>query len=249
MAGDHDESKPQIPHRIVFTHQDDLLDCSNLASKSTLRQLFNLAENAKATINAYARIWPNLQFILINQTEPDLIQCFESLPGMHKANLCRAADLTLHGGYYFDGDILVVQPYKTPADAKFITVKGAGFPKYGLFQACGEGLRHSLSESKSYAGSAIGQKTARRVSWPHSIDGAWMEVENITNASSASYVLNNVHLLNEVHLHSPSEVSKHPKLSDALASTIGFNLIHRIPRGYGNDCQFQEGAHNFVALD
>ena len=258
---DHDESKPRIPHRLVFTHQDDLFDCSKSASNSASPQMYNLAENAKATVNAYARIWPDLQFAfltnddcidLINRTEPDLIPYFESLPGMYKANLCRAADLTLHGGYYFDVDILVVQPYEAPADAKFVTVKGVGFPEYGFFQAffaAEKGCAIARRSLKVMLEALSGERPQGEFLGPTALMEAWMEAENITNASRANYILNNVHLLNEVHLHSLSEVSKHPKLSVVLASPIGFNLIQRIPRGYGDDCQFQEGACNFVVLD
>ncbi len=118
-VAEDDESKLRIPHQLIWTHQDNLFDCLNLASNSTTPQLYELAENAKAAVNVYARIWPNLRFTfltnddcidLINRTDPDLIPYFEYLPGMYKADLCRATDLTLHGGYYFDVDILVVQP-------------------------------------------------------------------------------------------------------------------------------------------
>ena len=87
----HDNKmKPRIPHRLIFTHKDNLLDCSNSASNSTPPQLYNLAENVKATLNAYSQIWPDLQFAFltnddcidsINQTEPGLIPYFDGLKG------------------------------------------------------------------------------------------------------------------------------------------------------------------------
>jgi hypothetical protein len=54
---------------------------------------------------------------------------------MYKADLCRAAYLTLHGGYYFDVDLLVVRPFVAPNNASFVTVRGSGFPRDGFFQA------------------------------------------------------------------------------------------------------------------
>ena len=53
---------------------------------------------------------------------------------MFKADMCRAAYLTLHGGYYFDVDVLVVRPFVAPPNATFVTVRGDGWPKYGFFQ-------------------------------------------------------------------------------------------------------------------
>ncbi len=96
VLSENHESKLRILHQLIFTHPDNLFDCSNLASDSTSLQLYDLAQNAKATINVYTRIWPDLQFAfltnddsidLINQTDPDLTPYFESVPGMYKADL------------------------------------------------------------------------------------------------------------------------------------------------------------------
>ena len=82
-----DESKARIPHRLIFTHKDNLLDCSKSASASTSPDLYNFAENTKATIRAYSKIWPDLEYIFLtdedclealNQTEPFLIPWFNS---------------------------------------------------------------------------------------------------------------------------------------------------------------------------
>ena len=54
---------------------------------------------------------------------------------MYKADICRAAYLYLHGGYYFDVDVLVVRPFLA-GDAKFVTVKGTGYEINGFFQVC-----------------------------------------------------------------------------------------------------------------
>jgi hypothetical protein len=75
----------RIPHLLVFTHKYNLFDCSVSASNSTSPNLHTLAENAKATVKAYSRIWSDLHFVYLsdndcidalNRTEPDLIPFF-----------------------------------------------------------------------------------------------------------------------------------------------------------------------------
>ena len=84
------EEVDRIPHRLIFTHKDNLFDCSNSASNSTPPDLFTLAENAKETVKAYSKVWPDLEYIFLtnkdcikalNQTEPLLI------PWMNNAKL------------------------------------------------------------------------------------------------------------------------------------------------------------------
>ena len=41
----------------------------------------------------------------------------------------------MHGGYYFDVDVLVVRPFFA-GDAKFVTVKGIDYRSNGFFQVC-----------------------------------------------------------------------------------------------------------------
>ena len=86
----------RIPHRLIFTHKRNLFDCANSASATTKPELHNLAENAKATINAYKAIWPDLEYVFLtdddciralNETEPDLIGWFNSgLEGMSQCD-------------------------------------------------------------------------------------------------------------------------------------------------------------------
>ena len=131
-------------------------------------------------------------------------------------------------------------------------MKGAGFPQYGFFQAffaAEKGCAIARRSLKVMLEALSGERPEGEYLGPTALMEAWMEVENITNASNAYYEVNNVHLLDEVHLRNLGEVSKHPKLSMILASTTGFNLIQHIPRGYGDDCQFQTGACDFVVLN
>jgi len=248
----------RIPHRLIFTHKDNLFDCLKSASVSTPPELYNLAENAKATANAYSKIWPDLEVVFLsdgdcinalNQTEPGLIPWFNSgLEGMYKADLCRAAYLFLHGGYYFDVDILVVRPYVAPNDAKFVTVKGDGFPRDGFFQAFLAAEKGSaiVHRSLKIMLDALWEERPRgKYLGPTALMEAWMEVENVTNVWN---VKNGVYLLNEAKLNEPSSISKYTKLAHVIASKGGLDLIQRVPIGHGDNCQFSSGACNVVVV-
>ena len=78
--------KSNIPHLLVFTHKDNLFDCSYSASNTTSSaNVHTLAENAKATVRAYHQVWPDLRYVFLsdddcrealNLTEPELIPFF-----------------------------------------------------------------------------------------------------------------------------------------------------------------------------
>lgn len=79
-----------IPHRLIFTHKENLFDCSISASSTTSPHLYTLAENAKATVNAYRKIWSDLEVVFLtdqdclqalNEVEPDLIPFFHKEVG------------------------------------------------------------------------------------------------------------------------------------------------------------------------
>ena len=106
-----DEGSPFIPHRLVFTHKYNIFDCSISSHIMTPPDLYAVAENAKATVNAYRQVWSDLDVVFltdddcreaISASEPQLLRYFENLKGMYKADLCRSAFLFTHGGYYFD---------------------------------------------------------------------------------------------------------------------------------------------------
>lgn len=86
-GSDDDENKHRIPHLLIFTHKDDLFNCSLSTSNSTSMSpnLHALAENAKATVKSYYQIWPDVQYVFLsdndcldalNRTEPELIPFF-----------------------------------------------------------------------------------------------------------------------------------------------------------------------------
>ena len=63
-----------IPHRLIFTHRRNLFSCEDSVASA---QLFNLAENAKATVNAYAKIWHDLEYVFL--TDDDCIKTVEEV--------------------------------------------------------------------------------------------------------------------------------------------------------------------------
>ena len=76
-----------IPHRLIFTHRLDLFDCNNSASESTAAPMYTLAENAKATVRAYAEIWDDLEYVFLTDVDcvdavreamPELVGWFQS---------------------------------------------------------------------------------------------------------------------------------------------------------------------------
>ena len=83
-------SSPFIPHKLIFTHKYNIFYCSISAHLMTPPGLFTVAENAKATTNAYRLVWPDLEVVFltdddcieaINASEPQLIPYFERLEG------------------------------------------------------------------------------------------------------------------------------------------------------------------------
>lgn len=149
LTADSTQKEPNndgnIPHRLIFTHHINLLDCDIWKTASTKKlspQMYNLAENVHATISAYKSVWgDDLEVVFLNdddcisaikEVESSLVGWFNALEGelrlsswyrrfhnspnfmytiilftgMYKADICRAAYLYLHGGYYFDVDVL-----------------------------------------------------------------------------------------------------------------------------------------------
>jgi mannosyltransferase OCH1-like enzyme len=72
---------------------------------------------------------------VLNATEPRLLKYFKKEKGMHKADMCRVAELYLLGGYYFDVDLLAVHPVSPANSVQFVTVKAPDEAKDGFFQA------------------------------------------------------------------------------------------------------------------
>lgn len=167
---------------------------------------------------------------------------------MFKADLCRVAYLSLHGGYYFDVDVLVVRPYVAPKNATFVTVKQwEPFGTFrGFFQAFLAAERDNPIVRLSLrimleTLSGKRQPVSDLYLGPGSLVEAWMEVQNVTDLSNARNDDNNsgTYLLREANL----EAQPHPRGSD---------LLQRVPSGHRHDCMLSTGSWHvcsYVVLD
>jgi mannosyltransferase OCH1-like enzyme len=143
----------KIPRRIIFTYKDNILETKDPPV---------LYENMLNTIQKYREEWgdPNAPVWLLTDADcvnaihlarPNLVNYFvREEAGSWKADMCRAAALYLTGGYYFDVDIEVVEPWKHGSNVTFATAATQGTNRF--FQAFvasekeGRVIEKSLSE-------------------------------------------------------------------------------------------------------
>jgi hypothetical protein len=100
--------EPSIPHRLVFTHKDNLLDCDVSSSVNSEPSLHTFAHNVRDTVKSYKEVWgDDIQVTFLTdedcrralyETEPELLTYYDNLAGMFKGDLCRSAELFLNGG-------------------------------------------------------------------------------------------------------------------------------------------------------
>lgn len=136
----HQQQQHTVPRHILFTYKHNILQ--------TQRPRKAYA-NLMATIDAYRVAWnmtatsqPHVWFLddvqcreAIALVEPRLVPHFDSeTTGGFKADICRAAALTLRGGYYFDVDVEVVTPYVVPEPIRFCAPTSQANPET-FFQA------------------------------------------------------------------------------------------------------------------
>jgi hypothetical protein len=115
----------KIPRRMIFTYKHNILET---------KEPPHLYENVLNTIQKYREAWgePNAPVWFLNNTDclsvlyaakPALLNYFAlEVHGSWKADICRVAALYLTGGYYFDVDMEVVQPWKHDDNVTFATV-------------------------------------------------------------------------------------------------------------------------------
>jgi hypothetical protein len=87
----HRDDRSNIPHRLVFTHHINLLNCSIWQSENDVSpQWFSLAQNVRSTINLYKGIWDDLEVVFlqdddcitaIKKVKPELVGWFNILVG------------------------------------------------------------------------------------------------------------------------------------------------------------------------
>eukprot|EP00571_Detonula_confervacea_P010426 CAMPEP_0172304026 /NCGR_PEP_ID=MMETSP1058-20130122/5488_1 /TAXON_ID=83371 /ORGANISM="Detonula confervacea, Strain CCMP 353" /LENGTH=433 /DNA_ID=CAMNT_0013015085 /DNA_START=186 /DNA_END=1487 /DNA_ORIENTATION=+ len=128
---------PRIPRRLIFTYKYNLISPADNDTPFDAED--PLTRNVLHTIDQYKKYWEDAAMIsrskqqpqqemeneevvtsflsdsdcigVIAKTEPRLVQHFyRERKGEFKADICRAAELYLNGGYYFDIDIGVVEP-------------------------------------------------------------------------------------------------------------------------------------------
>ncbi|KAL7541185.1 hypothetical protein ACHAXR_012937 [Thalassiosira sp. AJA248-18] len=127
-----------IPRRLIFTYKYNLLAPSD--DDPPFDEEDPLTANVLHTIDQYKKYWnttdqdsqdeakekevvvsflsDNRCLRVIKKAEPRLVRYFYteskaqllSSAQQHKADICRAAELYLYGGYYFDIDIAVIEP-------------------------------------------------------------------------------------------------------------------------------------------
>lgn len=123
MRGDP-SAESKIPRRLIFTFKDSLLET---------KEPLLLYDNVRNTIDTYREAWgvPDAPVWFLNDTDcraaiykakPRLLTYFDREPhGSWKADMCRVAALFLTGGYYFDVDMEVVNPWIHDRNVAFAT--------------------------------------------------------------------------------------------------------------------------------
>jgi hypothetical protein len=223
-------SEPRIPHRLIFTHKYNLFDnCETSTARDyTLTPtLHMMAANARQTVALYRDFWeePAAEVVfltdidcirVLNATEPRLLKYFKKEEGMYKADMCRVADLLLHGGYYFDVDLLAVHPVSPSESVGFSTVRGSNWPKFGFFQAftaCAPG--HPILQKSLDIMLEVYQGKRRRQGWigPATMQIAYEQYLNETLPEEAS---RDLLLLDEIALKYVQKKKKKKRRPDYM---------------------------------
>lgn len=162
----------------------------------------------------------------------------------------------LHGGYYFDVDILVINPFVAPENATFVTVIAEGINKEFFFQAflaADSGNAIVLRSLQMMLDNLRNERASHHLLGPVSLKDAWKEVANMTDASTAINGENGVYFLLECFLPDPNRIpsSKCNNLLDAvLPKEIASEFLQRTPAGYGLNCQdLKWDSCSYVVLD
>jgi hypothetical protein len=118
-----DTATPKIPHRIIVVD-------TRYTGLDEMPALY--LSNVKNTIEIYKNHWGgdmDLVFMgydacqkAIEQVEIRLIKYYwKEQDGTYKSDLCRYAALFLHGGYYFDNDMMAVRPVTVAPHTTFVS--------------------------------------------------------------------------------------------------------------------------------
>lgn len=174
------------------------------------------------------------------------------VPGMYKADLCRAAYLVMHGGYYFDVDVLVVKPYVAPQNATLVTVMSFGDKDFfQAFVAAEKGNAILLRSLRIMLEMLRKERVTRGNLGPTSLIDASREVLYVTDVSSAISGDIGLHLLTECLLTERNPSSKCKELVSAVVpKELSSELLQRTPSGHGLHCRDPRWhLCNYVVID
>jgi len=143
---------PAIPHRLFVTTKDGTPEKLPAALRANLER--TLALNPELEVTWYD---DGACVALLNATQPAAVALFPKLWGPNKADLCRAAYLLEHGGFYVDVDVAMQVPFVelVGPETTFMTVKNPDYDESGY----DTGLNWALIASAP--GSAIFREVIR----------------------------------------------------------------------------------------
>ena len=244
----------EIPRRLVFTYKWNLLEYPEPR---------HVYENVLHTIDTYRQYWkqidardapqqqqqqPNMQVVFlddvdclyhIESTAPFLKQLFlQETDGSYKSDICRAAFLVRYGGYYFDVDMQVVQPFVAPPGVQFVTVKDAArenfFQSFLATTAQNFILKRSLHETGFYYAEGLRKEDERIVLLgPYTLQQAFDKEEGEQNPGNNAVVSSSSSSLSS---SSTSLMKRHVSiLQEINLEEVPHKYTH-IPRREGEGC-------------
>jgi len=120
-----------IPHKLWFTYKHDILkEKDPLKFYDNIQKTIGIYRNAWGEPDTPAEVLSNERCVEMivkallpkkDDSEKVILDYFFTVKGAFKADICRIAVLYLYGGYYFDIDIQVIEPYLASPDVSFVT--------------------------------------------------------------------------------------------------------------------------------
>lgn len=222
QEGDKMEAQPQaklpkIPHNLVFTYKNNILQTERPA---------HFYKNVQHTINEYRSAWDDAEAPVIflddpacvsNITSvfPDLVKYFKrERYGGYKADICRLAFLYLHGGYYFDVDLEVLSPFVPDANVTFVSARDiyqTYFFQAVLFTSPGNPIiRESLQKEFDYYEQRLKFKDKNAHIGPLTMQMAFDSFSSVEERGGPEVLLNEIALKDE-NGHMYPHITRYPQ--------------------------------------